>query len=331
KPASQDDGWFDEAWTVFNVDNPSAPLPFDFSVPPVTLCPRNPWVRNSALGSYSSGYRFFEGVGALLGVGTLKSLLVAFYPLHLARPFRTPELEEFLVARTGNADVVDAFHRFVYGFDDPVPAPDLWLHDAPGDPGSDFWPGSFWDSPDLWVRNADDGGTTHQAPEQGQDNWLHARVTNRHSSAIARHFVVCFNVKTFAGTQFQYPPDFLPCTAAAAGFDLGPGQSTIVKARWRAADVPPAGTHVCLLAAVLTRSERPAPGAHAWEHNNLAQKNLTIVDLVPDASYLLPFVVPVQPIVRSRRYDVELVRPGQYPALRASLLHTTGRLFTDKA
>jgi hypothetical protein len=331
KPASQDDGWFDEAWTVFNVDSPSVPLPFDFHAPPVTLCPRNPWVRNSALAAYSLGYRFFEGIAALLGGGPLKSQLVAFYPKHLARPFRTPELEEFLVARTGNADVVDAFHRFVYGFDDPTPAPDLWLHDAPGDPGSDFWPGTFWDSPDLWVRNADDDGTTHQAAEYGQDNWLYARVINRHASAVARHFVVCFNVKTFAGIQFRYPADFLPCTAAAAGFDLGPGQSTIVKARWPAADVPPAGTHACLLAAVLTRSEHPAPGAHMWEHNNLAQKNLTIVDLAPDASYLLPFVVPAQPIKRGRRYDIELVRPERYPALRASLVHTTGRLFTDRA
>src|SRR5262249_56216231 len=135
--------------------------------------------------------------------------------------------------------------------------------DAAGDCGSDCWRGGFWDSPELWVRNADDGGTSHQSPGLGQDNWFHARVNNRHASAVARHFVVCFNVKTFAGTQFVYPADFLPCTAAAAGFDLGPGQSTIVKARWRAADVPPAGTHVCLLAAALARSERPPPPAPA--------------------------------------------------------------------
>jgi len=325
KPASQDDGWFDEAWTAFNVDQPSSPLPFDFHAPPVTLCPRNAWVRNSTSALYTSGYRFFEGAAALLGVGVLKSLLRAFYPLHLVRPFRTPELEEFLVARSGNADLVDAFHRFVYGFDDPVPVPDLWLHDASGDPGT------FWDSPDLWVRNADDGGTSHQSPEFGQDNWFYARVTNRHASAVAHHFVVCFNVKTFAGTQFVYPADFLPCTAAAAGFDLGPGQSMIVKARWPAADVPPAGTHACLLAAVLTRSERPAPGAHVWQHNNLTQKNLTIVDLAPDAVYLLPFVVPMQSIARARRYDIELVRPPKHAGLVAALVHKTGRLFVDKA
>jgi hypothetical protein len=330
KPSSQDDGWFDEAWTVFNVDQPSSSLPFDFHAPPVTLCPRNAWVRSSPAASYSAGYRFFEGVAALLGVGVLKSLLRAFYPLHLARPFRTAEFEEFLVGRTGNADLVDAFHRFVYGFDDPAPVPDLWLHDAPGDPGSDFWPGAFWNSPDLWVRNADDGGTSHQSPAFGQDNWFYARVTNRHASAVARHFVVCFNVKTFAGTQFVYPADFLPCTAAAAGFDLGPGQSMIVKARWPAADVPPAGTHACMLASVLTRSERPVPGVHVWEHNNLAQKNLTIVDLTPDAAYLLTFVVPAQPIARARRYDIELVRPPQHPGMAATLVHKTGRLFVDR-
>ena len=47
--------------------------------------------------------------------------------------------------------------------------------------------GRFWDSPDLWVRNSDDGGLAHQNPEFGQDNWLYARVRNRSATATARH------------------------------------------------------------------------------------------------------------------------------------------------
>lgn len=329
KPSSQPDGWFDEAWTVYNVDNPSNSLPFDFSTPPVELCPRNPWVRATAGASYTSGYRFFQGVAAWLGTANLKALLSQFYWPHAARPITTTELEEFLVCRSGNEWLVDAFHRFIYGFADPSPVADLWLHDDPADPGNNSWSGPFWDSPDLWIRNADDDGMIHQAPEFGQDNWFYARVNNRSASATARHFLVTFNVKNFAGTQFQYPGDFLPCIAAASGFELGPGQSTIVKARWPANLVPPPGTHACLLAAVLTRSDHPAAGLHVWEHNNLAQKNLTIVDLAPNDWIILPFLLANLASSIPRRYMIELVRPKQRTRMSVSLLHGSGKPFVN--
>ena len=163
----------------------------------------------------------------------------AFFAGHTQRPATTADLETLLVRRTGEPTIVDAFHRFVYGFADPAPPPDLWIRDDPGDPGSNNWAGRFWDSPDLWIRNADDGGTTHQPAEFGQDNWFYARVRNRSTTGAARHFVVTFNLKPFLGTEFVYPADFLPCIAATAGFELGPGQEQIVKARWPAALVPP--------------------------------------------------------------------------------------------
>lgn len=329
KPASQPDGWWDEAWTVYNVNNPSNSLPFDFSAAPVELCPRNPWVRITAPGAYTDGYRFFEGVAAWLGVANLKSFMSEFYGLNRARPVTTMQIEEFLVSRTGNELLVDAFHRFIYGFSDPAPAPDLWLHDAPGDTGAASWAGPFWDSPDLWIRNADDGAATHQPPEFGQDNWFYARVNNRSAAVTARHFLVAFNVKSFAGTQFQYPGDFLPCIAAVSRFNLGPGQSTVVKARWPAKFVPPPGTHACLLAAVLTRGDHPVAGRHVWEHNNLAQKNLTIVDLAPNAWLILPFVLANVNAFTLRRFVIELVRPKQQPKMAASLLHSSGKPFTN--
>jgi hypothetical protein len=329
KPASQPDGWWDEAWTVYNVDNPSNSLPFDFTTPPVELCPRNPWVRVTAPGSYTAGYRFFQGVAAWLGTGNLNSFMSEFYGPHRLRPVTTTEIEEFLVCRTGNEWLVDAFQRFIYGFADPAPAPDLWLHDDPGDTGTNSWSGPFWDSPDLWIRNADDGITTQQPPEFGQDNWFYARVNNRSATATARHFLVTFNVKSFAGTQFQYPGDFLPCIAAASGFDLAPGQSTIVKARWPATFVPPPGTHACLLAAVLTRADHPVAGRHVWEHNNLAQKNLTIVDLAPNDWIIVPFVLTNVTSFTARRCMIELVRPKERPKMAVSLLHSSGKPFAN--
>lgn len=321
KPASQSDAWWDEAWTVYNDFGASGSAPFSFGDPPVTLRPQSPWVRVTAPGAYTDGERFFEGVAATVGVTPLRNLMRDLYVEQRARPITTMDLEASLVSRSGRSELVDAFHRFVYGFPDPSPAPDLWMQDDPAHTGANAWGGVFWDSPDLWIRNADDGGTTHQPPEFGQDNWFHARIRNRGSST-ARHFLVTFNVLPWAGLEFLYPGDFLPGVAAAAGFDLAPGASTVVKAQWPKARVPPAGTHACWLAAVFARFDAPAGGTHVWEHNNLAQKNLTVVDLAPNDWFLLPFVL--NRFAFERPPILEVWRPEGFEKLEVALLDPSG-------
>jgi hypothetical protein len=91
--------------------------------------------------------------------------------------------------------------------------------------------------------------------------------------------------------EFRFPDDYLPAVAAVAGFELAPGATTVVKARWPADHVPPPGTHACWLASVFTRLDTPVAGRPVWEHNNLAQKNLAVVHLVPGDWFLLPFVL----------------------------------------
>lgn len=278
-PSSQADGWWDEGFTSFRDAGADEPLPFDFTDDPVVLCSRQPFQRTTAINAYRDGSRFFQGVAAVVGVAGLRTAMRNLYERHRGGPLSTAMLEEHLVARTGVARLVDAFHRFVYGFADPSPAPQLWLRDAPGHTGTDQWRGEFSNSPDLWIRHADDGSTAHQAPIAGRDNWFHARIRNSPSAGACRHFVVTFAVKAYAGTQFGYPGDFLPSVAARAEFDLAPGEERIVAARWPGADVPAAGTHPCLLAAVHTRGDHPTPGKHMWQHANLAQKNLTVAEL----------------------------------------------------
>lgn len=321
KPASQTDGWWDEAWTVYHDAGAAGSLPFDFAAAAVELSSRNPWVRHTPGASYSSGRRFFEGAAGMMGVSTLNASMRTFYRTRHHRPATTPDLEAHLVSRCPDPALVDGFHRFVYGFPDPPSAPDLWIKDDPGDTGSHLWAGTFWNSPDLWIRNADDGGTTHQAPEYGQDNWFHARVRNRSAKGTARHFVVTFNAQPWAGTEFAFPGDFLPCTAAVASFDLAPGATRIVKARWPRALVPPAGTHVCWVAAALGRSDRPGAGMHVWEHNNLAQKNMLVVDAIPGRWIVLPFILDRLKTWRRRRVTLQLHRPPKWDRLEAAILH----------
>lgn len=326
KPSSQADGWWDEGFTRFNDDGADDSEPFDFGAAPILLCSRDPWQRHTAGNAYSDGSRFWRGMASLLGVGLFNSLMSQWYAQFKGQPASSAMIEEFLLARSGNAEVVDAFHRFVYGLDDGA-QPDLWLRDDPSHTGSDFWGGTFWDSPDLWIRNQDDGGSTHQAPEYGQDNWFHARVRNRSASASARHFAVSFHARGFAGTQFSWPADFLPAVAAKADFDLAPGASRIVKARWPAHLVPPAGTHTCLLAAVLARGDSPTAAQHVWERNNLAQKNLTVVDLIPGEFFILPVVVAHRLGGFRRCYELELWRREGSLELAVSLVHRSRDFF----
>jgi hypothetical protein len=329
KPASQADGWWDEGFTTFQDNGADDAQPFDFLAPPVRLCSRDPWQRITAANSYADGFSFWKGMAALLGVAQLNSLMRDLYVAHRGQPVSTAMIEEFLLCKSGNPQVVDGFHRFVYGLPDPAPAPDLWLRDDPADPGAESWGGTFWNSPDLWIRRRDDGGMAHQAPEYGQDNWFHARVRNKAAAGAARHFLVTFHARGYAGTQFRFPADFLPCMAARAEFDLAPGATRIVKARWPRELVPAAGSHTCLLASILSRADRPVAGRHVWEHNNLAQKNLTVVDLQANSFLIIPVVVANWLPSLGEGFFLEVIRSRSSAAFAASLLHASRDAFAS--
>jgi hypothetical protein len=329
KPASQADGWWDEGFTTYQDNGADDAQPFDFTSPPILLCSRDPWQRITAANSYADGFSFWKGMASLLGVAQLNGLMRDLYLAYRGRPVSTAMIEEFLLSKSGHPQVVDGFHRFVYGLPDPAPAPDLWLRDDLADPGAETWGGTFWNSPDLWIRHRDDGGTVHQAPEYGQDNWFHARVRNKATAGAAKHFVVSFHARGYAGTQFRFPADFLPCMAARAEFDLAPGATRIVRARWPRTLVPPAGSHTCLLASILSRSDRPVAGRQVWEHNNLAQKNLTVVDLQPNAFLIIPVLVANWLPSLGDGFVLDVIRSRGSAAFSASLLHPSRDSFAS--
>lgn len=290
KPAAQSDGWWDEAYTSFHDDGASTTLAFDFSDSPILLCSRDPWQRITPTNSYTQGNRFWQGMASMLGVGTLNTIMSNFYKKYRGQPASTQMIEEFILTQNANDQTVDAFHRFVYGFSDGT-APELWMKDDPAHTGTDDWGGTFWDSPDLWIRNDDDNVTTHQSPQFGRDNWFYARVRNKSTAGTAKHFVVTFTCKEWAGTEFRYPGDFLPAIAAKAEFELGPGETRIVKAKWPANRVPATGTHACILASVISRQDHPVSNKHVWEHNNLAQKNTTVVAMEAGEFFIIPVLL----------------------------------------
>jgi hypothetical protein len=131
-----------------------------------------------------------------------------FYEKYRGQPLSAQILEEFLLSKTTNALAVDSFHRFVYGFSDPSPSSELWLKDDTANTGSDDWGGTFWESPDLWIMNNDDGETDYQMLEYDQDCWFYALVRNKSSAGDSQHFVVAFSSRGFAVTEFVFPNDF---------------------------------------------------------------------------------------------------------------------------
>lgn len=319
-PARGEDGWLDEAWTTYNMAPDAVPL--DMADTPVAMWTNNPFVRKTHGSAYGHGASVFSGIAADIGIATLKSYMADIYNGRKGRRFTTPEIEAELIRRSGALQIANYFNRFVYGFDSLPDSldPDLFLQDASDDTGDVPYTGAFWLSPDVWVRNADDDGTTPQNPESGQDNWLYARVHNR-GNATSRSFVVGWKIQVWAGTEFVFPGDWFPLTAVTIGFDLGPGETQIIKARWPKTDIPPVGSHGCLLAMVFDPDDPTATGAHIWEHNNLAQRNVTVVDLVADQWAELDFWLGSRFLWETRLLELEIIRPREWPELDIRIAH----------
>ena len=185
----------------------------------------------------------------------------------------------------------------------------LSIRDNLADDGS-FVPtsGTFWHSPDLWVRNDEpatdpigDPAYGVNPPDQpaiaGVDNWVRVRVRNAGTAASSDAFVRLY-LTHFAGSEFVYPTDYFPSVQtgdplpsplvqatyligeqAIAG--LGAGSDIILDFLWPAALVPPetvggSSWHPCLLAEVTPHTGPDPSGNLVIDNTNLAQNNVTI-------------------------------------------------------
>ncbi len=79
-----------------------------------------------------------------------------------------------------------------------------------------------------------------------------------------------------------------------------------------------------MVASVLSRFDDPAAGGHVWQAGNLAQKNLTVVDLVPGEYVVVPVVLTNrlggEQLVHVRRSD---------PGLQVSVVHRSAELLMN--
>lgn len=168
--------------------------------------------------------------------------------------------------------------------------------------------GTFWRSPDLWVRRSDPAtdpvgdpaygaNPPNEAADSGVDNWIRVRVRNVGTAASGNAFVRVY-LTHYAGAQFVYPNDYIPTINAGDPLpsplvqgtyqigeqmiaSLAAGADTILNFLWPSAMVPPeevagANWHPCLLAEVSPHTGPDPTGNLVVDNSNLAQRNVTI-------------------------------------------------------
>lgn len=120
KPATASDGWIDEAFTSWYTSPPARgrqwAAAFDWSEPPVLLCPASPLARFTPRESYTSGARFFAGVADVLGVDGLCDGMGRLYRERVGGFVSTAELSAWL-SSAGGFDFGPAFARWIHGED----------------------------------------------------------------------------------------------------------------------------------------------------------------------------------------------------------------------
>ena len=166
----------------------------------------------------------------------------------------------------------------------------------------------YWNSNDIWVRNEDDGIEQHQNPEYhtSKPNYVYIRVFNKSCKVSSGTEKVklywskastSLNWDTHWNGQNNFPNNG-PLLGAPIGEItipvLQPGQDVVVKLPWL---VPNPSTyqsindepwHFCLLARIdspddpMTVGEGEFLTDNVKKNNNIAWKNLTIVDLNPN-------------------------------------------------
>lgn len=196
---------------------------------------------------------------------------------------------------------------------------DLYMKDQLTDAGLEPNPDNvspYYVTPDIWVRNVNDGGTVHQNPEAGQTNYVYVKVRNRGvaASAATGNRLKLYWAKASTGLSWTFPwtSAMYGCagTPVSIGGQIGTkiiasvsaGGFTTMTYAWtppKPADYVPCfggdASHFCLLARIENSSIIPygmsfPETTDLWNNvrnnNNIVWKNVSIVDALPDMTLI---------------------------------------------
>jgi hypothetical protein len=190
-----------------------------------------------------------------------------------------------------------------------------WLGDNGVEPSTPPG-GDFWDFSDIVVRINDDNVFVPNNPsqssyvERGQTNYLYVRVTNN-GPRQARNVVVSVRITPWVGLEFVYPNDWTvvdanhvsPTPVTAMFASIPAGGTAIAKFTISATQVETLwgwisgmSWHPCLLAAVNADNDYAfatasvTGGGIQVRRNNLAQRNLSVIDVLASAAVTFPLL-----------------------------------------
>lgn len=158
--------------------------------------------------------------------------------------------------------------------DAAVPQQGVYSRDYAEDNGtepSDYMNYVWFHGPDLWVRNANDGITTHQDPEFGQPNYLYARIHNIGCNLL-NNVTIDFSWCTISA--WASPASWNAINTVAVN-NFQSSESDIVSTTWNS--VPAPGSY-CLHTVLNAPGDPSNADGRAYIDNNKVQINVDIVN-----------------------------------------------------
>jgi hypothetical protein len=160
---------------------------------------------------------------------------------------------------------------------------DLWVRDTTSDTGLEPDPATvgqpMWQSPDIWVRNSQDGVYSHQNPEFGQTNYVYTRVRNRSTEKNASGDLELYYANASTGLSWDADWTHFGTMTIAS---LAPNAIQDISLPWS----PPGTGHFCIVSRwssplePMTFPETTSINNNTRNNNNIAWRNTTVVDLV---------------------------------------------------
>ncbi|WP_108804426.1 S8 family peptidase [Aquimarina sp. Aq107] len=177
---------------------------------------------------------------------------------------------------------------------------DIYIRDTTLDDGTEPSSGTMYLSPDIWVRNDDDGVLTHENPEYKllSPNWVYVRINRKNCSNIDDGVLKLYFSKASTGLSWPLHWDnyyqMVSGSSVLHGDFIGdvpiptsPDDEIIVKIPWyppNPADFINDVHHFCLLARIESATDPiGVEGTSVWNNtrnnNNIAWKNVSVYDI----------------------------------------------------
>lgn len=196
---------------------------------------------------------------------------------------------------------------------------DIWMRDNAADTGAVPSAGTMWLSPDVWNRYAEDDLTGHENPEFGQENYLYANLRNLSATDTVEAISIDIWIAQ-ASTGLAWPNDFSYVGRFPVA-SMTPGEvRQIGPLPWFPPNPMPSD-HFCFYIRVqspqdpITFAEVPTVGTNARNSNNIAWRNINVVDLA--SSRTVTFLV--RNISREQTpVDLEINIPEEFLGIGAA-------------